>query len=532
MTTSYELARIPIDAAKGTAELFFWPLHFGNTIATNTVDALFKVVGTNNEDVPKLENNDEGGRNIYDMASSNLDIAGMIYYYTELRSEIKRLLKNFALEKGMTVDGDDPSQPSDVVLLWNAILHVTKTLESIQSPESSASVKALKDYQTSIEQLDGLRKKLKLDKGDIDVFKTYFEILSVPKNLTSVKSDLIRYDNMIDPQFRFAFGGTEFNRRKITHMIAQNKGIYIHKIDDDFTSTSLDLPGVIVGLKAEIVWAIVVCEVERKITVVFRGSANMADWMKNVNVNMTDFVLPGFTSKTNKNEGQTFGRVHEGFYEYLFGETKKGANGSTKSKGEEIIGMLKGDFFDKPEYKEYTLEVTGHSLGGSLSTMFAFRAAAFGEFPNVVTNVSFASPFVGNQDFRQVFCDLERKRKIRHLRITNYQDVVPLIPATTLPLPRLEQYKHVGMNIRLYDGNDFLAPSYRRFYPKVGSFVDEVRNSMHTSILLGLSVGVLGNHLCPEYDKRLIHEKTAADLQKLTLDELYANKDITGWEYL
>lgn len=362
----------------------------------------------------------------------------------------------------------------------------------------------------------------------------YFEILGEPKNLTSIKSDLILYDSFIDPQFKLGFGGTKWNRKNVSDMIASNKGIYIHHIDDDFTTSSFDVDGVVHGLKAEIVWAIVVCPAEQKITVVFRGSVALKDWVSNVQCNMIDCILPGFTSKTNKDERKTFGRVHEGFYKYLFHETKAGQNGSTKSKGEEIIGMLMGDFFIKPEFKNYSLEITGHSLGGSLSTMFAFRAAALDDLPDtMVTNVSFASPFVGDSDFRKAFCDLERERKIRHLRISNYQDIVPLIPAMTFPVPDgVQMYKHVGMNIRLYEGDDFLAPSYRRFYPKTGSFVNEVRNSIHSDILTSLSVGVIGNHLCPEYDKRLTNEKTAEELKKLTLDELYANKDITGWDYL
>ena len=169
MTTAYNLARLPIDAAKGIGKLIFWPVHFGKTVATNTVDTMFKIAGTNTEDVPK----EQGGESIYDMAKSNLDIASMIYYYTELRSEIKHNLKEFAKEKGMILDSDDQSQPSKKVNnLHNAVQFVKKTSEIIRSPESTSSMAALKEYQTSIEQLDGLCKKYKLDKGDLDVFKT------------------------------------------------------------------------------------------------------------------------------------------------------------------------------------------------------------------------------------------------------------------------------------------------------------------------------------------------------------------------
>jgi len=383
-----------------------------------------------------------------------------------------------------------------------------------------------------LEQLNNLSAQLKLDKGDLEVFKTYFDIMKKRKDLLDVKSDLIRYDKFIDPQFRLGFGGSEWNRSIISSMIDTDKDMYIHYIDDDFTTSSMDLDQLAYGLKTELTWAIVVSKAEKKVTVSFRGSVNIMDWKTDLSVSMKDCVLPGFTSKNSKGSGKTFGKVHVGFYNYLFNETKAGANGSTKSKGEEIVGMLKGDFFDKPEYSDYSLEITGHSLGGALSTLFAFRCAAFNDFPNtMVKNISFASPFVGNEDFRQFFVDAERKRKIEHLRISNYQDMVTLVP--NLALPSLETYKHVGMNIRLYEGGDPLAPGYRRFYPKQGGAVlNNIRNTLHSSLLVGLSVGIIGKHLCPEYQKRLEYEDTAEELKKLTVSELYANKDITGWEYL
>merc|ERR1712194_135116 len=150
----------------------------------------------------------------------------------------------------------------------------------------------------------------------------------------------------------------------------------------------------------------------------------------------------------------------------------------------------------------------------------------------MITNISFASPFVGDTEFRASFVALERERKIRHLRVSNYQDMVPTVPACTFPIPNgIEPFKHVGMNIRLYEGDDFAAPSYRRFYPKENDLVNGLRNTFHNNIPLGLSVGIIGKHLLPEYDKRLSHEGVKEELQKLTLDHLYDNADITGWEY-
>jgi len=555
MTTHFKLARLPIDAATATAEFVVWPLHFGNTILTNTVDTVLKIAGTHTEDVivPSNDNdingdgdNDNDNTNIpndddsiYGLAKTNLDIASMIYYYTEIRSETKRLLQNFYERVGFDLDSD--TNPTEECEMYRLFVAMNRVKES--------------NSTAALQGLENLMNDLRLNKGDLKVFRTYFDILAMPKNLMSINSDLILYDKYISPQFRFAFGGTEWNRRNIedmmtnfpitnTHANCHGCGsIYVHHIDDDFTSTSMDVQGLIKGFSAEVVWSIVVNETTQKISVVFRGSTNVNDWKSNLQTNMVDFNLP-FVSEEEANlqeiETTNYGRVHGGFYKYLSDETQPSLfSNSTKSKGEEIISMLKNDFFNKnkPEYKGYALEVTGHSLGGALSTMFAVRCAtaARSDFkespPTKITNVSFASPFVGDHAFRAAFLDLEQNCSVRfrHLRISNHQDIVTLLPTMSL---KLEPYKHVGMNIRLYDGNDLLAPNYRRFYPKNGSFLDGFRNSAHNNLWMGVSVGLPGKHLCPEYHKRLTNEDTRTELSNLTLGELYNNPNVTGWSYV
>jgi len=567
MTTHFKLFRLPIDAAKATAGFVVWPLHFWYTILTNTVDIMLKIAGAHTEDV-LVPSNDTNGDNdsIYGLAKTNLDIASMIYYYTELRSETKRLLQKFAHEHekiDFDFDSDtNPTEECELFRLWDAMKRIQECNEALRSTSASTTegeeATATVELTASLRELENLRNEFRLNEGDLKVFQTYFDILAQPRNLTSINIDLILYDKYISPQFRFAFGGTQFNRKNIEDMMTNFPitnihanchgcgSIYVHHIDDDFTSTSMDVRGLIEGFSAEVVWSIVVNETTRKITVVFRGSANAADWKSNLQTNMVDFNLP-FDSEEEANlqeiETMNFGRVHGGFYKYLFHRSKPSVfSNSTKSKGEEIISMLKNDFFNKnkPEYKGYALEVTGHSLGGALSTMFAVRCATavrtdFAESPPTkITNVSFASPFVGDHAFRAAFLDLEQNCSVRfrHLRISNHQDMVTLLPTTSHLIPKLETYKHVGMNIRLYDGNDLLAPNYRRFYPKSGSFLDGVRNSAHNNLWLGLSVGILGKHLCPEYHKRLTNEDTQTELSNLTLGELYNNPDVTGWVYV
>jgi hypothetical protein len=143
-----------------------------------------------------------------------------------------------------------------------------------------------------------------------------------------------------------------------------------------------------------------------------------------------------------------------------------------------------------------------------------------------ITNVSFASPCCGDQEFRDHFYELEKSKSIRHLRVSNDGDAATLVYPFTLPIPN-EFYKHTGMNIRLYHEDQILMPKCRLFYPKKRSLPNEVRNAVLSNPVMGLSVGIIGKHLCTEYTKRLGDAKE--ELQKTTLKGLYSDPDITGW---
>lgn len=525
MTLAYDLVKAPVNLAFKAVDLLSLPIHVANTLAVNTAETAFKIAGVNTEDAP-LESL-EGKESIYDVANDNLNISALIYYYAELRAEAKQLFVALALKKNLSTESS-PGEPSQLFVLHDAIEYRLKMQEQIKAgntPEPTENRDMLKEYQSSVTQLDDLCESYGIDQGELAIFTTYQNIVRNNKNLENIKGDLVRYDHLIDPQFRVGFGGSEFNRENVDQLIEGGKDIYIHYMDDVFNSSSFDLHGLTQGIKSEIVWAIVVNKTDKKISVVFRGSVNLQDFVTDASFAMKDCNLPGYVSASNKDDKQGFGKVHRGFYNSLFEKTKVGPNGSDKSKGEEIIGMLRTDFFDKDEYQGYSFIVTGHSLGASLSTLFAFRCACLDEpLPNVL-NVSFASPFVGNDEFRKHFQALEMKGKIRHLRVSNYQDIVPLgLPCS----PTGEGYKHVGMNIRLYSGDDLLSPNYRRFYPKLGSFLDGARNTMQNSWSL-LPVIFLPKHFCDEYDIRLNNKETKKELSKLTLESLYNDKSITGW---
>jgi len=74
------------------------------------------------------------------------------------------------------------------------------------------------------------------------------------------------------------------------------------------------------------------------------------------------------------------------------------------------------------------LYVTGHSLGGAIATLFAYRYANevnFVDHRGPLNLVTFASPHVGDGSFAAAFKKLEKENLIRHTRVAISSDPVP-----------------------------------------------------------------------------------------------------------
>lgn len=112
-------------------------------------------------------------------------------------------------------------------------------------------------------------------------------------------------------------------------------------------------------------------------------------------------------------------KIHEGFYNIYL------------AIREQLLDQVK-----KYSSQAEQLVITGHSLGGALSTIATFDLAKNKPKP---INYTFASPRVGNIDF----ADKYNSFTIDTQRIFNTSDIVP-----ALPPPVLEGfiYEHVGVN--------------------------------------------------------------------------------------
>ena len=175
--------------------------------------------------------------------------------------------------------------------------------------------------------------------------------------------------------------------------------------------------------ESDIQVGITVCEENKRICVVFRGSESTTDWMYNLKI-VKHHIRDGIS-------------VHSGFYNQL----------CDNNIYSEIVDTVK-HLLD--EYSGFQIFVTGHSLGSALGTLFCYMLSF--EIPNDVVVVSFASPRVGNYKWKESF---ESKSNLKHYRITNKRDVITAVP--------YYKYYHVGHHICLSD-DSFSQNSTRNWY--------------------------------------------------------------------
>ena len=154
----------------------------------------------------------------------------------------------------------------------------------------------------------------------------------------------------------------------------------------------------------------------RRVTVVFRGSESMKDWMY-------DLMVAKKCLDDNV-------KVHRGFYHQL---TKNGNMATLITTLKDMMNSLSTDNDNLP----YDIYITGHSLGGALATLFGYFVSK--DMPEYQFKVvSFGSPRVGNHAFRYNF---DQCKNLKHYRITNRRDVITSVP--------MYKYKHTGITIHL-----------------------------------------------------------------------------------
>ena len=140
----------------------------------------------------------------------------------------------------------------------------------------------------------------------------------------------------------------------------------------------------------------------------FRGSSNIKNWITNIQF---DIIYP---------YGESIG-IEKGFYN--------------------LFCSLKNDIYNDinllvDKNNNNNIIITGHSLGGAISTLLSFDVL-YNNLPYNVYLITFGSPRVGNKNFVEYF----NKYKIYSKRITHYYDIVPHLPQSFL------NYQHIPNEI-------------------------------------------------------------------------------------
>ncbi|KAL8524406.1 hypothetical protein ACS0TY_014116 [Phlomoides rotata] len=161
----------------------------------------------------------------------------------------------------------------------------------------------------------------------------------------------------------------------------------------------------------------------RDILIAWRGSVQNLEW-----VNDVEFLLIAAPIIF---KGKNVPKVHYGWHSiYTSNDPKSPFNKA--SARDQVLGEVRR-LVEQYKNEEISITLTGHSLGGALSTLSAVDIVVNGynkplDMPNKacpVTAIVFASPRVGGNNFSKFVSNLS---EVHILRVENAGDVIPLYP--------------------------------------------------------------------------------------------------------
>lgn len=230
--------------------------------------------------------------------------------------------------------------------------------------------------------------------------------------------------------------------------------------------------------------AICVSEAARKVFVVFRGTVLDVDWMYDGasvvmrplteddrrRVDLPDTIDPRVL-------------VSYGFYRELFGRYSDLFEGDDVDESEDeeqnLYDAVAEAIRDYVNERGFELYITGHSLGGALTTLFTY---VLGHDRTIrpasrVKAVAFAAPRVGCSRFKRTF---ERLPNVQLTRACNAEDLVTSIPFNGYFRGKRYRYSHVTQTPTVF----FLSAT------TIGSVLSEVVNGVPLRWVMGRDVDV------------------------------------------
>jgi hypothetical protein len=252
------------------------------------------------------------------------------------------------------------------------------------------------------------------------------------------------------------------------------------------------------GLEAELISVgntqVYVAQNNSSIIVSFRGSQapttldGLKDWLL-TNAN-NYLVLPEGQIGTDFAAAGVGARYHRGFMEALH----------------EIWEPLLKSVNKAVEAGDRPLWVTGHSLGGALALLAAWRLQR--NFVTVHAVITFGAPMVGNDTAARVF---EQEFAGKIFRYVNLEDPVPLLPSVSLVA---NSYSHCQSEVALSAVQAAIS-ALDALKQSAGSAVDRLLDAAQIDVLWKLVQGRISAHFIGHYEER-VKEKCGAEPPAVT----------------
>eukprot|EP01080_Neovahlkampfia_damariscottae_P010104 gene10104-2524_t len=170
--------------------------------------------------------------------------------------------------------------------------------------------------------------------------------------------------------------------------------------------------------------------------IIFKGTKTVQDWSTNL-----DFGVKNSSSIF----GKTSFKLHGGFQSTFLDRIQ-----DFDESFDQILSLYKEEL----QKSKLMVTVTGHSLGGALSTIAScYIKKKHQNIISTVNNISFASPKVFTDTSTEIVESILGKTNI--LRIWNQLDPIPLLPKSGQENDKSIIYKHVGYDI-MYKESEFV----------------------------------------------------------------------------